>query len=210
MVFEDAHVRLEPLSVGHVPALVAAADADRSTFDLAPVPRDEAAMRAYVEAALADRAAIPFAVVRKRGGDAVVGSMRFMNMEWWSWPAGPIHVEGEPRRRDASDPPDVVEIGHVWYAKSAQRSEVNTAACLLLMRHAFEGWRVHRLFLKTDARNERSRAAILRVGGQFEGILRKHLPAADGIVRDTAMFSIIREEWPRTEARLRAALERSS
>jgi RimJ/RimL family protein N-acetyltransferase len=205
---EDDHVRLEPLSIDHVPALTLAANEDRSTFDLAPVPRDEAAMKAYVEAALADRAAFPFALVQKGGGARVVGATRLINLEWWSWPAGPaIRVEGEPRRRDAGDPPDVVEIGSVWIARSAQRTVVNSAACLLLMRQVFEAWRVHRLVLKTDARNTRSRNAILRVGGQFEGILRKHLPAADGVVRDTAMFSIVAAEWPEVERRLSEAVK---
>ncbi len=207
---EDANVRLERLSPVHVAALTAAALEDRSTFALAPVPRDEAAMRAYVEAALADGASLPFAVIAKSPAERVVGSTRLMNLEWWTWPAGPMATEGEPRRRDAGDAPDVVEIGHVWLARSAQRTVVNSAACLLLMRHAFETWRVHRLVLKTDARNERSRAAIVRLGAHFEGILRQHQPAADGVVRDTAMFSVTRSEWPRVERGLVAAVERSS
>jgi RimJ/RimL family protein N-acetyltransferase len=208
--FEDANVRLERLSPDHVAALTAAATEDRSTYDLAPVPRDEAAMKAYVEAALADRASLPFTVFAKSPTERVVGSTRFMNLEWWTWPAGPIDTEGEPRRREAGDGPDVVEIGHVWLARVAQRTVVNSAACLLLMRHAFETWRVHRLVLKTDARNERSRTAIIRLGAEFEGILRQHQPAADGVVRDTAMFSVTRSEWPRVERGLVAAVGRAS
>ena len=114
-----------------------------------------------------------------------------MNLEWWSWPAGPIHVAGEPRRADAGEPPDVAEIGHAWLEAAAQRTAVNTAACLLLMIHAFDAWRVHRLVLKTDERNLRSRAAIERLGGRFEGILRAHLPAADGTIRNTALYAIL-------------------
>jgi RimJ/RimL family protein N-acetyltransferase len=178
------------------------------------VPTDEASTRAYVEAALADaeaHRAVPFAV-RRRRSDAIVGSIRFMSFEWWSWPRGPIAVPGEPRRAADGDPPDVVEIGHAWLARDAQHTEVFPAACALMMRHAFEGWRVHRLVLKTDARNERSRAAILRLGATFEGVLRKHLPAADGIVRDTAMFSVIQAEWPIVATGLasRLAAERSA
>jgi RimJ/RimL family protein N-acetyltransferase len=210
VLLENASVRLEPLSLAHVAPLTAAANADRSTYELAPVPSDASAMTAYVEGALADRAAMAFAVVDKSASPRVVGSTRFMNMEWWAWPAGPIRAEGEPRRRDAGDPPDVVEVGHVWLARAAQRTVVNSAACQLLFRHAFAAWRVHRLVLKTDARNERSRAAILRVGGHFEGVLRQHQPAADGIVRDTAMFSITRAEWPDVERRLDSAVRRSS
>ena len=216
---ENADVRLEPLSLAHVASLAAASAEDPDLYALAPVPTDEVGMRAYVEAALADAAAgraVPFAIVRKRvpdagGADAgqVVGSTRFMNLEWWAWPPRPIRVSGEPRRAAAGDPPDVVEIGHAWLAASALRTNANTAACLLLMAHAFEVWRVHRLTLKTDARNARSRAAIERLGGRFEGVLRAHLPAADGIVRDTAMFSLLPAEWPNAKMRLESALARA-
>jgi RimJ/RimL family protein N-acetyltransferase len=205
----NAFVRLEPLALDHVEPLTAAAAEDPTEYALAPVPTDLAGMRTYVQAALADAAAgraVPFAIVRPNG--AVVGSTRFMSLEWWSWPAGPIRVAGEPRRMDEGAPPDVVEIGHAWLAASAIRTAANTAACLLLMTHAFERWRVHRLTLKTDARNARSRAAIARLGGTFEGILRSHLPAADGIVRDTAMFSMLPGEWPAAKLRLESALAR--
>lgn len=211
-LLEDAMVRLEPLTHAHVDGLTAAATEDRATYDLAPVPRDRAGMAAYVDAALADHAAgraVPYAIVRKgdpAGGDRIVGSSRLMNLEWWTWPPGEVRVAGDPRRASEGDGPDAAEIGHAWLAPSAQRTGVNTAACLLLMRHAFGAWNVHRLVLKTDARNARSRNAILRLGARFEGILRQHLPAADGVVRDTAMFSIIRGEWPEIEARLVAAL----
>ena len=215
-VLESALVRLEPLGLQHVDALAAAAGEDPGLYALAPVPTDAAGMRRYVETALAEAEAgraIPFAIVRRRQAGApsagvAVGSTRFMSLEWWTWPAGPVRVAGEPRRREAGDPPDVVEIGHAWLAASSLRTEVNTAACLLLMTHAFEDWRVHRLTLKTDARNARSRAAIERLGGRFEGILRAHLPAADGIVRDTAMFSIVAPEWPAAKLRLESALAR--
>lgn len=206
--FEDRHVRLEPLTLEHVDALVRAATRDRSTFGLAPIPRDRAEMVDYVGSALADEQAgraLPFAVVRVSDAE-VVGSIRLMSLEWWTWPAGPVSVAGEPRRPAAGDPPDVAEIGHGWLEPSAQRTAVFSATCLLLLRHAFDTWRVHRLVLKTDARNARSRAAILRLGGQFEGILRAHLPAADGVVRDTAMFSIVRNEWPAVRNRLESAL----
>lgn len=208
---ENEIVRLEPLSRDHVDALIAAATEDRATYALAPVPGDRPTMVSYVEAALADadaRRAVPYAIVQRRSG-RVVGSVRLMNLEWWTWPHGEVRVPGDPRRADAGDGPDAAEIGHAWLAASAQRSAVNTAACLLMMRHAFDVWRVHRLVLKTDRRNERSRAAIQRLGGQFEGILRQHLPAADGVVRDTAMFSIVRSEWPAVEKRIAAMLAQS-
>ncbi len=228
LAFENAFVRLEPLAVSHTDALVAAATADRATFALAPVPRDRAEMEAYVSRALEDEAAgkaYAFAIRRTersaaslRGASTegagtlpgfpnlIVGSIRFMSLEWWAWPPGPIAVVGEPRVAAAGDPPDVVEIGHGWLAPGAQRTAVFTATCVLLMKHAFETWGVHRLTLKTDARNQRSRAAITRLGGRFEGILRAHSPAADGLVRDTAMFSIVRGEWDGVRIRLESAL----
>jgi N-acetyltransferase len=211
-VLENHVVRLEPLAVAHVTALCAAAG-DRSTFALAPVPSGEAEMRAYVDDALAAQAArreAPFAVVRRGAPDEVVGSLRLMSLEWWTWPPGPVRVAGDPRSAAAGDPPDVCEIGHAWLAPAAQRTAVNRASCLLLMSHAFEVWRVHRLVLKTDARNQRSRDAITRLGGHFEGILRAHKPAADGVVRDTAMFSVVPAEWPAIKARLAAGVEAAS
>jgi RimJ/RimL family protein N-acetyltransferase len=209
---ENAFVRLESLRADHADALHAAAREEPGLYALAPVPVEAAGMRAYVDRALADAAAgqaVPFAIARKARGqpsDRIVGCTRFMSLEWWSWPPGAVQTPGEPRRADRGDPPDVVEIGHVWLAASSLRTAVNTAACLLMMAHAFDTWRVHRLTLKTDVRNHRSRAAIERLGGQFEGVLRAHLPAADGIVRDTAMYSVLPREWPAIKVRLESAL----
>jgi RimJ/RimL family protein N-acetyltransferase len=205
---ENAHVRLEPLMTGHVDALTAAATADRRTFDLAPVPRDRAEMVGYVEAALADEQAnraLPYAIVDKARG-RVVGSIRLMSLEWWTWRPGPIQVAGEPRRAEAGDPPDVAELGHGWLEPASQRTAVFTATSLLLLGYAFDDWRVHRLVLKTDERNARSRAAIERLGGRFEGILRAHLPAADGVLRNTATYALLPHEWPATRKRLEGAL----
>ncbi|MSP61019.1 MAG: N-acetyltransferase [Myxococcales bacterium] len=205
LLLETPLVRLEPLALAHVDALLVAAMENRATYGLAPVPRDEPGMRGYVEQALADQAAdraLPYAIVAP--GARVVGSVRLMNLEWWRWPEGPILVAGEPRSEGAGDPPDVVEIGHAWLAASAQRTAIFTALCALLCAHSFDDLRVHRVTLKTDARNQRSRTAIARLGAQFEGVLRSHLPAADGVVRDTAMFSIVRAEWPAVRARLEA------
>ena len=202
---EHGQVRLVPLSLEHVDGLAEAACADRSTFDLAPVPRDRDATIRYVERALADleaSRAVPFAVLH---AGKVVGSYRLMSLEWWTWPEGPVQVSGDPRSVER-DPPDVAEIGHAWLTPSAQRTAVNTTVAYLLMCHAFDAWRVHRLVLKTDARNTRSRSAITRLGGTLEGVLRSHQPAADGIVRDTAMFSIVAAEWPELRVRLLAAL----
>ena len=210
LAFESRFVRLEPMAHEHVEALVRAATADRSTFGLAPVPRDRAEMEAYVAAALADEQAgraLPFTVIRRDAGpEHVGGSCRLMSLEWWAWPPGPISVAGEPRQAGVGDPPDVAELGHGWLQPSAQHTTVFSATSLLLLGHAFETWRVHRLVLKTDERNARSRGAIERLGGQFEGILRAHLPAADGVVRNTAMYSIVRNEWQSVRKRLESSL----
>jgi RimJ/RimL family protein N-acetyltransferase len=96
----------------------------------------------------------------------------------------------------------VAEIGSTWYSGSAQRTAVNTECKLLMLRHAFEVWNVERMTLKTDARNERSRAAIERLGARFDGALRVHMPASDGTLRDTAYYSILTSEWPEVRATL--------
>ena len=98
--------------------------------------------------------------------------------------------------------------GWTWVARPWQRTPVNTEAKLLLLRHAFERLRCHRVELKTDALNQRSRAAILRLGAKEEGTLRKHMVTASGRLRDTVYFSITDEEWPEVEARLTERLAR--
>jgi RimJ/RimL family protein N-acetyltransferase len=143
---------------------------------------------------------VAFTTVRKGGtdGDRVVGATRFCEMAFWQWPPGASH-----QRQGV---PDVVDIGFTWLAGSAQRCPVNTEAKLLMMGHAFEVWEVHRVALQTDVRNARSRAAIERIGGQLDGILRADRPGADDTVRTSARFSILAAEWPVTKARLTARL----
>ncbi|WP_374615435.1 GNAT family N-acetyltransferase [Frankia sp. AgKG'84/4] len=106
------------------------------------------------------------------------------------------------------DPPSVAEIGATWLAASAQRTHINTRAKVLLFSHAFEDWQAVRVCLKTDVRNTRSRAAIERLGARFEGVRRAHMLATDGAARDTAYFSVLREEWPGVRAGLVARLAR--
>jgi N-acetyltransferase len=98
--------------------------------------------------------------------------------------------------------PDACEIGYTWFARSAIRTAANTESKLLMMTHAFEVWRVLRVCFHADARNARSRAAIERIGGQFEGILRAHRMAADYIPRDSVRYSILASEWPEVKQRL--------
>jgi RimJ/RimL family protein N-acetyltransferase len=194
-------VRLEPLGPGHLDGLLAAAlETPAEDFALTIVPRDRAAMQAWLEEALAlARAgrAVPFATLEAASG-RVVGSTRFGNVERWSWP--------DRRERRPPGGADAVEIGWTWLARRAWRTGLNTEAKLLMLRHAFTAWRVHRVQLKTDERNQRSRAAIERLGARFEGVLRSHLPAAEGGLRNTAFFSVVEAEWPAVEARLEGLL----
>jgi RimJ/RimL family protein N-acetyltransferase len=202
VVLEATYVRLEPLTRQHVkPLLEAATSGPRDTFGYTTVAATEPAMSRWVDEALRAHAAghaLPFAVVR-RAADRVVGSTRFGNVEFWSWPPGSPNQRGEDR-------PDVVEIGWTWYAPDAQRTGVNTETKLLMLTHAFETWRVHCVRLKTDARNERSRQAILRIGARFDGIVRGHMIAADGTVRHSAFYSILDGEWSEVKEQLRSRL----
>jgi N-acetyltransferase len=201
VVLAGKHVRLEPLGFGHAEALLRAADESRATYTFTFVPSTLPAMRAFIELALSEEdrgESLPFAVLDATG--TVIGTTRYMTIEWWSWPGPP------PEPVPAG--PDVLEIGSTWYAERAQRTGVNTAAKLLLCTHAFETLRVRRVLWKTDARNERSRAAILRLGARFDGILRAQLVAADGTVRDSAYYSMIASEWPEAKQALEARLAR--
>ncbi len=199
---EGVHVRLEPLERRHVPALVAASAADPSLYRWSAVPVGEPATVDYVETALAWRdagTAVPFATIRKSDG-AVIGSTRFFDIERWAWP------DGHPRHGRSA--PDACEIGYTWLTASAIRTAANTEAKLLMLAHAFEVWGMLRVHLHTDARNERSRAAIQRIGGKLEGILRSHRLAADFTPRDSARYSILCSEWPEVKQRLQARLAR--
>lgn len=123
---------------------------------------------------------VVFATVERSSG-RVIGSTRFMNIDCVS-------------RR--------VEIGSTWIAPAWQRTAVNTEAKYLMLRHAFEVWKCIRVELKTDALNQKSRNAILRIGAKEEGTLRRHLLTWTGRVRDTVYFSILEGEWPEVKARL--------
>ncbi len=202
VVLEGRHIRLEPLTLGHARALVEVANGPRESYGFTLVPADETSMLRYIEAALRDQEAgraLPFATVAKATG-RVVGSTRFGNIEFWAWPPDNPHQRGP-------DVPDVAEIGWTWLAADAQRTPINTEAKLLMLTHAFETWRVHRVSLMTDARNERSRRAILRVGAQFDGVIRAQRMAFDGTIRDTAAFSILESEWPTVKRQLQSRMD---
>ena len=203
LALQGKHVRLEPLEHRHIEGLVSASADDCSLYQWSPVPRGRAEAVTYVETAVAWRdagSAVPFAILRFEDG-IVIGSTRFWNLERWSWPKGhPSHGRGVP---------DACEIGYTWLARSAIRTAANTEAKLLMMAHAFEVWRVLRVCFHTDARNQRSRAALERIGGQFEGVLRAHRMAADYVPRDSVRYSIVAAEWPGVRQRLEQLLDRA-
>jgi RimJ/RimL family protein N-acetyltransferase len=178
------HVRLEPLQSRHAPGLAAAA-------------------RQYVAVAEAAReagTAAPFAVVRL-ADETVIGSTRLFDLERWAWP------DGHPRH--GHDGPDTCEIGHTWLAASAIRSGANTEMKRLMLTLAFDAWDVQSVCFHTDARNERSRRALARIGARYEGTLRSHQLGSDGRPRDSARFAITAADWPAVRAHL-AELSRDS
>jgi N-acetyltransferase len=195
-VLQGRHVRLEPLEFRHTEGLAAASAGDSSLYQWTTIPRNEVEAIRYVEIAnewFAAGKAVTFATIRVNDG-VVIGSSRFFDLERWAWPEGhPLHSRSTP---------DVCEIGYTWLTRSAIRTPANTEAKLLMLTHAFETWQVLRVCLNTDLRNQRSRTAIERIGGQFEGILRAHRMAADSIPRDSARYSIIASEWPAVKQRL--------
>ncbi|MGE5281722.1 MAG: GNAT family N-acetyltransferase [Chloroflexota bacterium] len=184
--FEGSLVTLEPLRAEHAEELWEATQAPEIWQWLAHLNRRERFERwleLTLEAAAAGREG-PF-TTRLRDGDRVVGSSRFLNVR--------------PADR-------VVEIGWTWLHPSAWRSGANVEAKLLMMRHAFETLDCIRVELKTDARNERSRAALAALPARFEGVLRNHMIVPDVGQRDSAYFSVIDSEWPEVEANLERRL----
>jgi N-acetyltransferase len=186
-------VRLEPLQHEHVPRLVTAAAGGAELYRWSAVPQDEAQARQYVETAIAardDGTAVPFAVVRA-ADDTVVGSTRFFDFGYWPWPPG-----------DDRPGPDSCEIGYTWLSPGAIRTGANTEMKRLMLTHAFEVWRVSSVCLHTDARNQRSRQAMERIGARFEGVLRAHRLGTDLRPRDSARFSVTAADWPAVRQRL--------
>jgi RimJ/RimL family protein N-acetyltransferase len=190
LVLQGERVRLEPLNARHVPGLLEAA-ADPATWTwLFGRLDDEAALRAWLADALHARDAgteLPFATLDARTG-RVVGSTRYLAIV-------PAH------RR--------LEIGWTWLTPATWGTGINVEAKLLLLTHAFDELGAMRVELKTDARNERSRAAILALGAQFEGVFRKHMRMPDGRIRDSAWYAITDDEWPAVRTRLEARLAAS-
>jgi RimJ/RimL family protein N-acetyltransferase len=203
LTLPGGYIRLEPLEQRHIDGLAAAAGIDPSLYQWSPVPQGTYETKQYVATALSWQdagTAIPFAIVREHDR-IVLGSTRFWNLERWLWPQG--HSRHGRRQADAC------EIGYTWLTHFAIRTASNTEAKLLMLTHAFEVWQVLRVCLHTDARNQRSRAAIERIGGKYEGILRAHRMAADFTPRDSVRYSILKAEWPDMKRRLVQLLNRS-
>jgi RimJ/RimL family protein N-acetyltransferase len=192
-VLEGDLVRLEPLDHRHTADLAAAAREDRTSYRYTWVPT-ASEVPDYIDAQLARAAAgtvLPYAQVAKASGRAV-GATAYL----------------EPRLWPDRDVLCAVEVGFTWLAASAQRTGLNLQAKLLLFAHAFDRWGVARVDLKTDARNTVSRTAIERTGARFEGVLRRWsrswAPGEAGLLRDSAMYSIIDADWPSCRAALQA------
>ena len=189
VTLEGRRVRLEPLALTHLDALCAAGLHPALWQWTTSVVRDPDDMRDYVRTALraqTDGTALPFATVDVPSRK-VIGSTRFANADF-------------ANRR--------VEIGWTWITPAFQRTPANTEAKYLMLRHAFEVLGCHRVELKTDALNERSRSAMLRIGAREEGTLRRHMVTQGGRLRDTVYFSVILEEWPEVRRRLESWIER--
>ena len=188
-VLEGRRVRLEPLGRVHLAGLAEVAFDPRIWQWTIARPTDEAALEAWLQAALDNAAAgieVPFATIDVASGRPI-GSTRYLN------------IVPEHRR---------FEIGWTWLATMAQRTGANREAKLLQLTHAFEQLGANRVEFKTDSRNEKSRTALLGIGATFEGIFRNHMVMPDGPLRHSAYYSVIREEWPDVKARLVALLDR--
>jgi N-acetyltransferase len=187
VVLEGIHVRLEPLSRRHTLGL-SVVGLEEQLWRWIPTPvRTPDDMAAYVELALKEQAngvSLPFAQIEKATG-RVIGSTRYMNIDR-------VHHR--------------VEIGCTWIGREWQRTAANTEAKYLLLRHAFETLGCMRVELKTDSLNDKSRAAILRIGAKEEGVFRNHMITSTGRIRHTVYFSVIDSEWPEVKSRLERKL----
>jgi RimJ/RimL family protein N-acetyltransferase len=183
VTLSDGRVRLEPLSIDHVAAIgAAAADGELWKIRVTSVP-DPDDTRGYVERALKGRQEghrLPFVVIDLER-DKLVGCTAY---------------------HDIVPAIDRLEIGWTWYAKSAQRTHVNTCAKLLMLTHAFDTLNAQLVGWRTDNYNFASQAAIERLGAKKDGVLRHHAVRRDGTVRDTVMYSVSAGEWPEIKAHL--------
>jgi RimJ/RimL family protein N-acetyltransferase len=185
VTLEGQYLKLEPLAREHAQGLYLRG---QETGDWAYMPRscfvDLADCRHWIDEAVADPAALAFAYI-ERHKQRVIGSSRYLNIR--------------PEHRS-------LEIGWTWLGRDFQRTPINTEAKLLLIGHAIETLGAHRVEFKTDARNQRSQAALERIGAVREGVMRKHMIVQDGYQRDSVYFSIVDDEWPAVKEKLQARL----
>lgn len=189
MTLTGHYVRLEPLTMDHLPDLFAAGGGDDEVWRWqgGPTPHTQDELGLKLRALLDDAERgeyVAFAVIHQASGQAV---------GWTTY----LDVDTADER---------LEIGWTWYGRAFWRTAVNTETKLLLLTHAFEELGMGRVQLKTDHMNLRSQAAIARIGAQREGVLRRHRQRPDGTWRDSVYFSILSEEWPAAKARLGARL----
>ncbi len=182
-VVEGRFVWLEPISDANREGVRRALDCDPETWQLMSLPGQGEAFEGWWIDAMTDTNRIAHAIVRKADGE-VVGTSSYLQIR-------PAH--------------GVVEIGWTFYRPDARGGPVNPEAKLLLMAHAFEAG-AGRVELMVDARNQRSQAAVAKLGAVREGVLRKHKTTWTGHVRDTVCFSVLDEEWPAVRAGLQARL----
>jgi RimJ/RimL family protein N-acetyltransferase len=190
---ESTHLRIEPLTVARIPELFSAIGTDPEIYQWLPfsTPSDldefSKIFQNFVDESTSGKR-VAFVVVLKSTGLAI-GTTSFLDLN-------PTHRS--------------IEIGSTFYAKEYWRSFVNTECKLMMLSEAFEVRGAERVTLKTDSQNERSRAAILRLGASYEGILRHHMLRPNGTWRDSAYFSILSEEWPAVKANLLSKLENNA
>lgn len=183
ITLEGNQVLIRPMTLQDKDLLVQAAS-DGSLWNLwyTSVPTPDK-MESYILTALAEqdeKKSLPFIIIRKKD-QKIVGTTRYMN------------IESVIRR---------LEIGSTWYAKSSQRTGVNTESKYLLLKHAFESLGCLAVELRTHWINHQSRAAIERLGAKLDGVLRNHRIASDGTLRDTVVYSILNSEWPMVKSHL--------
>ncbi|WP_342378887.1 GNAT family N-acetyltransferase [Myxococcus stipitatus] len=190
VILEGRAVRLEPLRLEHAPALASLCEDSLFAF-FSVVLRTQEDVERFISRALeaAEKGTErPFVILERETGQPV-GTTSYLDIQ-----------------RDFR----TLEIGWTWLGRRVWRTRVNTECKYLLLRHAFETLDVMRVQLKTDRRNARSRAAIERMGGKLEGILRNHMLVRGGVVRDSAYYSVIDSEWPEVKARLEGFLQQGA
>jgi len=187
VTLSGSKVILEPLSLEHLDGIIAAVkDGELWSLWFTSIPSPEKA-EGYIKTALDMRenaGAMPF-IVRDRETNTIIGCTRYFNVD-------------EVNQR--------LEIGYTWYSESYQRTAANTECKYLLLSHAFEKLEAIAVEFRTHWHNHKSRAAIARLGAKQDGVLRNHTRSADGIYRDTVVFSIINLEWPAVKQSLKFKL----